>query len=105
MTGPVAVFDLGKTNRKLVVFDAAGTVLAERFEPNAPLQPDARWPYLQLDTEGAWAFLIRALKSVAAEFPIEAISVTTHGASCALTTDAGARAPPDRLRIRRLCSG
>lgn len=57
MTGFVAVFDLGKTNRKLVVFDPSGKVVAERFEPNAPLEPDAKWPYLQLDTEGAWAFL------------------------------------------------
>ena len=94
MTGFVAVFDLGKTNRKLVVFDPSGKVVAERFEPNAPLEPDAKWPYLQLDTEGAWAFLIRALKSVAAEFPIEAISVTTHGASCALVTDDGLALPP-----------
>ena len=94
MTGFVAVFDLGKTNRKLVVFDEAGKAVVERFEPNAPLEPDAQWPYLQLDTEGAWAFLIRALKSVATEFSIEAISVTTHGASCALVTDNGLALPP-----------
>ncbi len=94
MSGCVAVFDLGKTNRKLVVFDRAGNVLAEKFEPNAPLLPDSEWPYLRLDTEGAWSFLIGALKSVAPGFPIEAISIATHGASCALVTDEGLALPP-----------
>jgi len=94
MSGCVAVFDLGKTNRKLVVFDRTGKILAEKFEPNAPLPPDADWPYLRLDTEGAWAFLTRSLKSVAVEFSIEAISITTHGASCALVTDVDLALPP-----------
>jgi L-fuculokinase len=79
MSGCVAVFDLGKTNIKLVVFDRDGAVLAERSAPNAPLAPDARWPYSRLDTEGAWSFLIGALKELGARFSIEAISTTTHG--------------------------
>ena len=79
MNGCVAVFDLGKTNIKLVVFDRGGAVLAERSAPNAPLAPDAKWPYLRLDTEGAWAFLIGALKELGARFSIEAIVTTTHG--------------------------
>ena len=73
MNGCVAVFDVGKTNIKVVVFDRAGDVLAERSAPNAPLAPDAKWPYLRLDTEGAWAFLIGALKELGARFSIEAI--------------------------------
>ena len=79
MNGCVAVFDLGKTNIKLVVFDRGGAVLAERSAPNAPLASDAKWPYLRLDTEGAWAFLVNALKELGARFSIEAISTTTHG--------------------------
>ena len=66
MNGCVAVFDLGKTNIKVVVFDAAGKVMAERGRPNAPLAPDGQWPYPRLDTEGAWAFLIGKLKELAA---------------------------------------
>ena len=50
MNGCVAVFDIGKTNIKLVVFDRGGAILAERSAPNAPLEPDAAWPYLRLDT-------------------------------------------------------
>jgi len=94
MTGCVAVFDLGKTNMKVVAFDAAGAVLAERAGPNAPLPPDAQWPYLRLDTEGAWAFLIGALREFGARFPIEAIVVATHGCGGVLMSETGALMAP-----------
>ena len=87
MNGCVAVFDIGKTNMKVVVFDAAGEVVAERGHPNAVLLPDARWPYRRLYTEGAWAFLIGALKELGARFFIEAISIAAHGAAGVLVTD------------------
>src|SRR5579863_1408952 len=87
MTGCVAVFDIGKTNMKVVVFDAAGAVAAERGHPNGSLVPDAQWPYLKLDTDGAFAFLIGALKDLGAHFPIEAISISAHGAAGVLVTD------------------
>ena len=65
MSGCVAVFDVGKTNIEIVVFDRGGAILAERSAPNTPLAP-TEWPYLRLDTEGAWAFLIGALKELGA---------------------------------------
>ncbi|HEY1862471.1 MAG TPA: FGGY family carbohydrate kinase [Roseiarcus sp.] len=89
----VAVFDVGKTNMKVVVFDAAGKAVAERSAPNAPLAPDAKWLYLKLDTEGAWAFLIGALKELGALFPIEAISIAAHGAAGVLITNEGDALP------------
>jgi sugar (pentulose or hexulose) kinase len=89
----VAVFDVGKTNIKLVVFDRAGGVLAERSAPNAPLAPDARRPYLKLDTERAWAFLIGALKELGAQFSFEAISIAAHGAAGVLVKDDGEALP------------
>jgi L-fuculokinase len=94
MTGCVAVLDIGKTNTKLVVFDAAGKVVGERSQVSAPLEPDARWPYLRLDTERAWAFYLAALKDVGAEFPIGAVSVAAHGAAGVLVTNEGVAAPP-----------
>ncbi|MGH6797670.1 MAG: FGGY family carbohydrate kinase, partial [Roseiarcus sp.] len=94
MNGCVAVFDIGKTNIKVVVFDRGGAVLAERFAPNAPLAPDAEWPYLKLDTEGAWSFLIRSLKELGARFSIEAISTTTHGCAGVLMGSDGEALPP-----------
>jgi len=94
MSGCVAVFDVGKTNIKVVVFDRGGAVLAERSAPNAPLAPDSEWPYLRLDTEGAWSFLIGALKELGARFYIEAISTTTHGCAGVLMHGDGPALPP-----------
>jgi L-fuculokinase len=94
MNGCVAVFDIGKTNMKVVVFDAVGKVVAERGHPNTPLAADDKWPYLKLDTEGAWSFLIGALKEFSARFSIEAISTTTHGCAGVLMRRDGAAVPP-----------
>ena len=79
MEGCVAVFDVGKTNVKLIVFDRGGRVVAERSRPNAPLLPDQRWPYLRLDVERAWDFLLAALRDVGAALPIEAVSIRRMG--------------------------
>jgi L-fuculokinase len=94
MGGRVAVFDLGKTNIKVVLFNRGGEVLAERSAPNAPLAPDTKWPYLKLDTEGAWAFLIAALKELGLRHPIEAIVTTTHGCAGVLMGRDSAAVPP-----------
>ena len=94
MTGCVAVFDIGKTNMKVVVFDAAGEVVAERGRLNAPLPPNSTWPYLKLDTDGAWTFLIGALKELGSRFSIQAISTTTHGCAGVLMGRDGAAVPP-----------
>jgi L-fuculokinase len=94
MNSCVAVFDVGKTNIKLVIFGRDGAVLAERSAPNAPLAPDAKWPYLKLDTEGAWSFLIGALKELGARFSIEAISTTTHGCAGVLMASDRPALPP-----------
>lgn len=94
MNGCVAVFDLGKTNIKVAVFDRDGAVLAERSAPNIPLAPDGQWPYSRLDTEGAWSFLIGALQELGARFYIEAISTTTHGCAGVLMGRDGEALPP-----------
>ena len=44
-------------------------------------------------TEGAWAFLIGALKELGAQFPIEAISISAHGAAGVLVGDKDAALP------------
>jgi L-fuculokinase len=94
MNGCVAVFDLGKTNIKVVIFDRDGAVLAERSAPNAPLVADAQWPYLKLDTERAWSFLIGGLKELGLRHPIEAISTATHGCAGVLMGPDGVTLPP-----------
>jgi L-fuculokinase len=94
MTGCVAVFDVGKTNIKLAVFDRDGRMVADRSDPNAPLAPDAERPYLRLDTEHAWRFLLAALKELTARHAIEAVSISTHGGAGVLVTDTGIALPP-----------
>ncbi len=90
----VAVFDVGKTNVKLIVFDSVGKVVAERSQPNAPLPPDSHWPYLRLDTERALSFLLASLKDIGGAAPIEAVSISAHGAAGVLVTEDGVAAPP-----------
>jgi L-fuculokinase len=90
----VAVFDVGKTNIKLMVFDRGGAVVAERSAPNIPLAPDSHWPYLRLDTEGAWSFLTSSLKELGARISIEAIVTTTHGCAGVLMRHDGEALPP-----------
>src|SRR6516162_426605 len=94
MRGCIAVLDLGNTNTKVVAFDETGAILAERGQPNAPLLPDVDCPYLRLDVEGAWTFLLASLKEIGARFPIEAISIAAHGAAGVLVSEAGVALPP-----------
>ena len=69
MNGCVAVFDIGKTNIKLVVFDAAGNVAAERGRAQRTARAGCAHGRIGgFDTEGAWAFLIGALKELGAQF-------------------------------------
>ena len=88
MAGPnhIAVIDIGKTNAKVVLFDAsAGAEIAVRKRPNQPL-PGA---YSHFDVEGLWRFFCQALGEIEQDHGIDAISITTHGACFALLTEAG----------------
>jgi len=92
MTGGVAVLDIGKTNIKVLAFDAAGAVVSERSRPNAPLPPDADQPWLRLDLEGVWTFLLDALREIR---PVERVSISTHGAAGVLIDEDGRVAAMD----------
>ena len=78
----IAVIDIGKTNAKVVVLDAAtGAEIAAVRTANSVLKSG---PYPHYDTEGLWDFIISALKGFAAMPGFDAISITTHGASAVL---------------------
>lgn len=79
----VAVLDIGKTNLKLVTVD--GATLREVAVRRAPNQPCVSGPYPHADVDAQWAFLMGALREAAAEGPVDAISITAHGATAALT--------------------
>lgn len=87
----VAVLDVGKTNVKAVIVDLeAGRELAARTKPNKVLTDG---PYPHFDVDGIFTFFIASLKDLHAEFGLEAISVTAHGASGALVADDGLALP------------
>jgi sugar (pentulose or hexulose) kinase len=88
----VAVFDIGKTNAKVVVLDSAtGAEVAVVKTPNVVIKSGL---YPHYDVEALWAFAIDALKRFAVSPGFDAISITTHGASAALLAADGTLAMP-----------
>lgn len=94
MSGPrsVAVIDIGKTNAKLAIVDlAARAERAVLTRPNTVLRGP---PYPHFDVDAIWSFLLESLRTLGAAHPVDALSVTTHGASGALLTGEGDLAAP-----------
>ncbi|MBF9029470.1 carbohydrate kinase [Rhodobacterales bacterium HKCCE3408] len=94
MTAPghVAVIDIGKTNAKLALVELDGLrEIAVVTRPNKVL-PGPPWPHFDLD--GHWAFILSGLKDMHRDHGIDAISVTTHGASAVLLDANGDLAAP-----------
>lgn len=88
----IAVIDVGKTNAKLALVDAATwTELAVLTRPNTVLQAP---PYPHFDLDGHWDFFVAGLRRFHRDRRIDAISITTHGASGVLLTADGALAAP-----------
>ena len=78
----IVVIDIGKSNAKLALVDAASrSVIAVRTTPNTVVG-DA--PYPHYDVERLWAWIEAGLTAFSRQAEIEAISVTTHGACFAL---------------------
>jgi sugar (pentulose or hexulose) kinase len=92
MTRHVAVIDIGKTNAKVALVDLAGMreVVLRRMA-NAPA---ADGPYPHHDVELLWSFILDSLAEIDREQRIEAISITTHGATGVLVDAAGELALP-----------
>ena len=94
------VLDIGKTNAKLTLIDAAGGTLAERRTPNTVRRVG---PYPHHDTERLWSWMLGQLRELAALADIRAIVPVTHGATAALIDDAGRHLLPrmDKLALAR----
>jgi len=94
MTGPrvAGVIDIGKTNAKFALVDLESlSEVAVRKTPNMVLKDG---PYPHFDIERLWDFLSGAIADLNREHPIDALSVTTHGASAALLDADGGLAMP-----------
>jgi sugar (pentulose or hexulose) kinase len=89
MTAPktIAVVDIGKTNVKVVLVDGESfQEIAARTMPNSVVTTA---PYPHFDTEKLWTFIVESLGALNRQRPIDAISVTTHGATAALVGEDG----------------
>lgn len=80
------VLDIGKTNAKLTLIDAAGNTLAEVRTPNTVRRLGA---YPHHDTERLWSWMLAQLRELSQRAHIRAIVPVTHGATAALVDDAG----------------
>ena len=94
MTQPrhIAVIDIGKTYAKLALVDLdTRTEVAVITRPNTVL---AGPPWGHFDTQGQWEFICDGLKQFYRGHGVDAISVTTHGASVVLLDEHGDLAAP-----------
>lgn len=90
-TSVVAVFDVGKTHVKLLVIDPeVGEVIDALQTDNRPVDKP---PYLHVDADAIFAWLIEALREASGRFPIEAIIPCAYGSTAALI-DAGGMVLP-----------
>ncbi|WP_170415977.1 FGGY-family carbohydrate kinase [Ruegeria atlantica] len=88
----VAVIDVGKTNVKLALVDTYDlSEMAVVTRPNTVLEGP---PYPHFDVETIWILLLDTLARFHEQHRVDAISITTHGASAALlATDGNLTAP------------
>ncbi|MDX8498083.1 FGGY-family carbohydrate kinase [Mesorhizobium sp. VK4C] len=88
----VAVIDIGKTNAKVALVDLGRMVeVTLRRTANAPVR---QAPYPHHDVEALWTFILNSLADLNRERRIDAISITTHGATGALVDHSGELALP-----------
>ena len=84
------VLDAGKTHVKLCAVDASGRI-AERVVCATPIRRSGPYPHIDTDTLGAW--LLDALATLGARYPVRTIVPTAHGA-CAAVLSGDALALP-----------
>jgi sugar (pentulose or hexulose) kinase len=87
----VAVLDVGKTNKKVSIYDRAFNVLADE---RTPIEPYMLGDIEVEDTDRLLSWFRDALKRLAKKYRIESIAITTHGATFAVLDAAGKLAHP-----------
>lgn len=88
----ILVIDIGKTNAKAAVVEAATLTQVDVLSRPSRVLPGP--PYPHADTEGIWSFLLEAIRTLHARHRVDAISITAHGATAALLDSAGRLALP-----------
>jgi sugar (pentulose or hexulose) kinase len=75
----IAVIDIGKTNAKFAIVDTKDFDEIAVFTMPNKVRQGPYYPFF--DVAAIWTFLLDKLKYTQAKFGIDAVSVTTHGAS------------------------
>jgi sugar (pentulose or hexulose) kinase len=88
----VAVVDIGKTNAKVALVDL--DAMAEIAVCKTPNRPAAGGLYPHHDVGAIWSFILGSLAELGRELKVDAIAVTTHGATAALLGPSGRLALP-----------
>jgi len=88
----VAVIDLGKTNSKLALVDTFNSRELQVLKQPAAVTSASLYP--ALDEQAIETFIIDSLQKIVSHHSIDAITVTTHGATVALINEAGQLAMP-----------
>ena len=87
----IAVLDVGKTNKKVLIYDKNFNVLEETVESFPEIETDG----LQLEQpQAVFDWFCGILAGYSEKFTIEAISVTTHGATVVCVDDQGSLTTP-----------
>ncbi len=88
----VAVIDIGKTNAKVILYDLEkGREVDTRSKRNV-VTGDSPYPHFEVDD--LFGFILEALAAFQDQHGVDAISVTTHGATAALLKRDGTLALP-----------
>ncbi|SIN99493.1 FGGY-family carbohydrate kinase [Vannielia litorea] len=88
----IAVIDIGKTNAKLALVDLGSLRELEVLTRPNRVRPGPPWPHFDLD--GHWDFILAGLAGFRVRHGVDAVSITTHGASLVLLDAEGGLAAP-----------
>lgn len=88
----IAVIDVGKTNKKILVYNAALELLETRVKK---FEEKTENSINYDDVEGLWQWTLETLKSLSGLYTIKVISVSTHGATFVTVDENGGLAVPE----------
>lgn len=90
----IAVFDIGKTNKKLLVFDESYRVVMEESTSFAEITDEDGFPCEDIDVLVAWMLSHVQSLSQSNVFQLKAINFSTYGASLLYVDKSGRRIAP-----------
>ncbi len=90
----IAVLDIGKTNKKILLFDESFQVVFQKYRQFDEVKDDDGFPCDDLDAIEDW--ILSEIKNIQAEgnYSIKAINFSTHGASLVYLDEKGKRSAP-----------